>query len=286
MWGLCQGWSRAGAAWGGSGASIGTRPPAHASPGGSDFDTLMCQAVNSRLVAVWPLCCALGGPCTAAGPSSDCPLTSPAGPCLLVLGELRSALARRQEVWIPCTNVMEHLPAVFIRRGCREAAVRGGCLCDRSQSQLRQAGEVVCFLPQTCAAHSTWPGQRVLSAQSRTVQRFRASRCRPDAPSPDSSSPGRRRKSSEAQQGPVLRAVTQVLPAAAWRGCGLARSMPQQASQAWTQRPEGSSPDFLFPVQGLIWTRLREPGPGSPSPVPLLACPHLRSVSWLLLSRL
>lgn len=180
---------------------------------------------------MWPLCCTLGGPCRAAGPSSDCPLASPAGP-LPPRGAAIMALARRQEVLIPFTNVMEHLPVVFIRQGCREAGVRGGCLCDGSQSQLLQAGEAVCFLPQTCAAHSTWPGQRVLSAQSWTVQRVRASRCRPDAPSPGSSSPGRRRKSSEAKQGPVLRAVTQVLPAAAWRGCGLARSMPQQASQS------------------------------------------------------
>lgn len=54
---------------------------------------------------------------------------------------------------IQFTNVMERLLIVFICRGCCEAGVRGGCLCDRSQYLLRQEVEAVCFLPQTHAAH-------------------------------------------------------------------------------------------------------------------------------------
>ena len=116
----------------------------------------------------WASVGSAGSRCPLAGvrPASRACLPAPGA-----RGGCDGGPGRRQEkMSIQFTNVTAHLPTVFICQGCREASVRGGCLCDRSRCLLWQKFEGLCFLPQTRAAHSVRGlAGGLLSGQSRTV---------------------------------------------------------------------------------------------------------------------
>ena len=131
---------------------------------------------------------------------------------------------------IQFTNVTAHLPTVFICQGCREAGVRGGCLCDRSRCLLWQKFEGLCFPPaDPCCSLCAWPGWRAsLRTEPDGSRGSKARCCRQDGPGPGCSFSRRRRKSSQGQAG----AIKLKLPTAVQRGCNLARSGPQQSSKS------------------------------------------------------
>lgn len=164
-----------------------------------------------------------------AGPSSNCPLASPAGPLPPGAGgAVIVALARRQEALIPFTNVVERLRVVFIRQGCCEVGV---CAIEASLGSDRREKRFISSLglvPLTL--YLAWPEGSLHAEPDRTKVQSKSLQAR--CPQPGSSSHGRRRKSSEAKQEPCSKSHKTIAPAAARRGCSLARSVPQQASQS------------------------------------------------------
>ena len=145
--------------------------PSHACSPCSDFETRRAGpcAVGWRLPCP---CLCFGGQCWLPLPPCRGPPCIPSlPPRSWCQGGCDGGPGRRQEkMSIQFTNVTAHLPTVFICQGCREAGVRGGCLCDRSRCLLWQKFEGLCFLPQTRAAHSVRGlAGGLLSGQSRTV---------------------------------------------------------------------------------------------------------------------